>query len=115
MCNSANKTPSAVALESGLSKTSVTRWKKGGGISDVTMCRIADYFGISVECLLGEPNYCSVQETEVHEKNVKQRYQCLSESGQAIVDRFVESLLSEGNKQLIEQMVDSLLDAEGKN
>ena len=49
LCNECGKTPSAVALEMGLSKTSVNRWKKGGGVTDATALKIANYFGITVD------------------------------------------------------------------
>ena len=53
-CNSIKKTPSAVALEIGLSKPTVNRWKNGGGITDATAVKVADYFGVSVEELTKE-------------------------------------------------------------
>lgn len=49
LCNSVGKTPSAVALEIGISKTSVNRWKNGGGVTDATALKIARYFGITVD------------------------------------------------------------------
>ena len=49
LCNSVNKTPSAVAMEMGISKTSVNRWKNGSYPTDATMLKIANYFGITVE------------------------------------------------------------------
>ena len=53
LCNSVNKTPSAVAVEMGISKTSVNRWKNGSYPTDATMLRIASFFGVSVEELKG--------------------------------------------------------------
>lgn len=54
LCNSVNKSPSAVALELGLNKSSVTNWKKRGGTpNDSNLLQIADYFGVSVDYLLG--------------------------------------------------------------
>lgn len=52
LCNEIGKTPSAVALEIGISKPSVNRWKNGGGVTDATAQRIADYFGVEVSTLL---------------------------------------------------------------
>ena len=49
LCNSVNKTPSAVAVEMGISKTSVNRWKNGSYPTDATMLKIANYFGVTVE------------------------------------------------------------------
>lgn len=54
MCEKAGKTPSAAALEMGLSKPTVNRWKKGGGATDATALKVASYFGVTVKELTGE-------------------------------------------------------------
>lgn len=54
LCEKAGKTPSAAALEMGLSKPTVNRWKKGGGTTDATALKVASYFGVTVEELTGE-------------------------------------------------------------
>lgn len=54
LCKKAGKTPSAAALEMGLSKPTVNRWKKGGGATDATALKVASYFGVTVEELTGE-------------------------------------------------------------
>lgn len=54
LCEKAGKTPSAAALEMGLSKPTVNRWKKGGGATDATALKVASYFGVTVEELMGE-------------------------------------------------------------
>lgn len=54
LCEKAGKTPSAAALEMGLSKPTVNRWKKGGGATDATALKVASYFGVTVEDLTGE-------------------------------------------------------------
>ena len=54
MCNKIGKAPSAVAIEIGLSKPSVNRWKNGGSPTDATAAKIASYFGVSVTYLLGK-------------------------------------------------------------
>lgn len=48
-----NKSPSAVVLEIGLQKSTVTRWKNGSIPTDATALKIADYFGVTVDNLLG--------------------------------------------------------------
>lgn len=53
LCNSVGKSPTAVALEIGLKASTVTRWKKGTIPTDATLIKIADYFGASVDYLLG--------------------------------------------------------------
>ena len=55
LCNEIKKSPSAVALEIGLSKTAVNGWKtKGTKPTDANLQKIADYFGATVEYLKGE-------------------------------------------------------------
>ena len=51
LCNSVRKTPSAVALEIGIAKPTVTRWKNGSFPNSATLYKIADYFGVSVSDL----------------------------------------------------------------
>lgn len=55
LCAKNNKTPSAVALENHLSKSAVNAWKVGRSKpTDITLSKLADYFGVSVEYLKGE-------------------------------------------------------------
>ena len=51
LCNSVGKTPSSVALEMGIAKPTVTRWKNGSNPSSATLLKVADYFGVSSEFL----------------------------------------------------------------
>lgn len=52
LCNSVKKSPSAVALEIGIEKSTVTRWGNGSTPNKATRIKIADYFGISVSDLM---------------------------------------------------------------
>ncbi len=71
LCNSVGKTPSAVALELGIQKSTVTRWSDGSAPRDATILKVADYFGVTVEDLVseqkenptvsGEVNYSDMQ------------------------------------------------------
>lgn len=54
LCEKSGKTPSGAALEMGLSKPTVNRWKKGGGLTDATALKVAAYFGVTVAELKGE-------------------------------------------------------------
>ena len=51
LCNDVGKSPSRVADEIGISKSIISRWKNGGGISDITAVKIAEYFGVSTGVL----------------------------------------------------------------
>lgn len=55
LCASVKKSPSAVAEEVGVKRSNVTHWKAGrNSPSDVTIARIAEYFGVSTDYLKGE-------------------------------------------------------------
>jgi transcriptional regulator with XRE-family HTH domain len=54
LCNSVGKTPSAVAVEIGIEKSTVSRWSKGSSPNHATKLKVADYFGCSISDLTGE-------------------------------------------------------------
>lgn len=54
LCNSVNKSPSAVALEIGIAKPTVSRWKSGSVPNTATLLKVSDYFGVSVADLTEE-------------------------------------------------------------
>ena len=51
LCAGVDKSPSRVAAEIGISKSAVSRWGDGGGITDASAFKVANYFGISVKAL----------------------------------------------------------------
>ena len=54
LCNSVNKSPSAVAMEIGIAKPTVSRWKTGSKPNHATALKVADYFGVPVSELTEE-------------------------------------------------------------
>lgn len=55
LCRKKGVSPSKAALDMGFTKTTVSRWKKGGGITDINAITVADYLGVSVSALVDEP------------------------------------------------------------
>lgn len=53
LCKESGETPNAVAKKIGASSGSVTAWKKGTDPRNATLAKIADYFGVSVDYLIG--------------------------------------------------------------
>ena len=54
LCDEKNISPSRAGLSIGVSKTSVMRWKNNGVIPKLdTLNKLADYFDVSVDYLLG--------------------------------------------------------------
>ena len=53
LCSNHGKSTTAVILELGLSRSLVTSWKNGTVPNNTTLKKISDYFGVSVDYLLG--------------------------------------------------------------
>ena len=54
LCKSMGAAPTAVSLALGFSNATATKWKSGSVPSGKSLQRIADYFGVSVDYLLGK-------------------------------------------------------------
>lgn len=71
-CNEVKKSPSAVALENGLSKTAVNGWKyERSNPTDATLQKLADYFGVTVETLTNENKPATHEGRELTEMQQK--------------------------------------------
>lgn len=53
MCAAQGESPNGVAKKIGIASCSVTQWKNGGTPRDSTLLKIAKYFGVSKDYLLG--------------------------------------------------------------
>ncbi len=69
LCNKVGISPSAAALDMGFQKSVVTRWKSGSIPRDVNLQKVADYFNVSTDYLLGkdEIKNTSDEQSEVDE------------------------------------------------
>lgn len=63
LCNLRNIAPTAAAVEIGFQKSVVTRWKNGMTPRDANLRKIADYFNVSVDYLLGNEKTTEEQPT----------------------------------------------------
>jgi transcriptional regulator with XRE-family HTH domain len=54
LCNQEGGSPSGVALKIGIEKSSVSRWAKGSVPRYSTLVKLADYFGVTVDDLMGD-------------------------------------------------------------
>jgi len=79
LCNSVNKSPSAVAMEIGIAKPTVSRWKTGSKPNHATALKVADYFGVPVSELTGE----------------KEKAPGLTEKDRRDVAKLVENIMSD--------------------
>ncbi len=78
LCKDIGKKPSAVAQELGINKSNVTNWKNNGCTPrGATLTKIADYFGVSTDFLLGneindsasEQNHVVIEIPDNYKKN----------------------------------------------
>ena len=96
LCVSANGTPNSVAKELGVSSGSVTAWKNGTEPRPKTLSKIADYFGVTTDYLLGK-------ETEkAPTTNGERRLDILDEVDIAFYGDYRE--LSEDDKETLRAM-----------
>lgn len=53
LCNKQHKSPNAVCAELNFSTATATKWKNGATPRDTTLQKIANYFGVTTDYLLG--------------------------------------------------------------
>lgn len=88
LCNQINKSPSAVAIELKIGKPSVTRWKSGVKPRYATAMKVANYFGVTVEELMGESKGESIKKDPIPKD------EAVSPAAQEILD-FLDSASGE--------------------
>lgn len=104
LCDKNKKTPSGAALEMGLSKTTVNRWKNGGGITDATILKVATFFGVPKEELTGEeqkekPSTPEDAERESHGKAILDKYNMLDPATQAMFESMLDAAIAAQEKK----------------
>ena len=104
LCNSVNKSPSAVAMEIGIAKPTVSRWKTGSKPNHATALKVADYFGVPVSELTGEKEKAPTQEDEREITFDDFTYAMQNESKE----------LTDGDKQILLSLAKQLNDARKK-
>ena len=73
LCNDAGKSPSAVAVEIGLSDAAPSGWKRGAMPRDSVLRRLAEYFCVSEEFLLygTEKNTAVPEDDGISDKDIR--------------------------------------------
>ena len=90
ICRQRDISPSQVAIQCGFNKSSVTNWKKNGyAPRQEILIKIADYFDVSVDYLLGDAK------VQAHNKN-------------AITDTDIKFALFGGNENITDEMLDEV-------
>ncbi len=110
LCNKKGVSTSKAALENDISKTSVTRWKKGAIPNAEILQRLSGYFGVSVDYLLGNTS----EHQEILNKSLKliQGYTANIKNEISTRDERIIKLidgLNEENKAKIKDYIDLLI------
>lgn len=96
LCHSVKKSPSAVAVEMGISKPTVNRWKKGSSPTDSTRIKIAEYFNISLDDMKQLEDHekpatieLDVSEFSIEDLELLRKYKGLDEATKDVVRRII--------------------------
>lgn len=71
LCEEIGKSMSAVAIEIGFSKTAVTHWRQGFKPNQETLLKIANYFNVSTDYLLGKTDTKRPVRTDITDDDIK--------------------------------------------
>lgn len=71
LCNNRDISPNALAKELKIPSGSITNWKNGMIPRQATLLKIADYFGVTVDYLLGKEDEKTPAEETASEEEVK--------------------------------------------
>ena len=92
-CTMAKKSPSKVIVEIGGTKSAITRWKNGSKPTDATIQKVADYFGVTLEEMKGDPEIKKTPTPEGERNNEKEeifkRFEAADEATRAVVLRLL--------------------------
>ena len=91
LCTAAGETPNSVAKKIGASSGSVTAWKNGSEPRNATTRKIADFFNVSTDYLLGK------------EENAPTKA-----GGRAVSDEEIQFALFGGNDEITKSMYEEV-------
>ena len=89
-------TPYEISKQTGVSQATLSEWKLGKSTPrPKTLKKLADYLGVSVSYLKGEPEIEKTPDTEVSEARQQaiRLYESLNAEGKAAADKYLQFLL----------------------
>lgn len=101
LCAARQESPTAVSKKIGLSNAAATGWKKGKKPSEVTLEKLAVYFGVAREDLTGKseqkekPNTPEGDGLDVEAKAFAEKFMQLDESTRALFNRMLDAAIAE--------------------
>jgi transcriptional regulator with XRE-family HTH domain len=108
LCDNINKKPNPVAAELKISSGTVTLWKNGSIPRSEYLIKLADYFGVSIDYLLGRPERSAptAPELDPESREVLEMYRELTPEQQEVIKTTMQSLLAANDKKAIEKKKD---------
>lgn len=101
LCASRGESPTAVSKNIGLSNAAPSGWKSGKKPSQVTLEKLAAYFGVTKDELTGEseqkekPNTPEGDGLDVEAKAFAEKFMQLDESTRALFNRMLDAAIAE--------------------
>ncbi len=97
-------TYAAISRELGISKNGLKYWETAGNIPNMKILqKIADYFGTTIECLIGKIEVQAKHDDAVNEISDKNVLRLAGRDGQ-----FVERVLSDEQLKMLRALIDQL-------
>lgn len=90
LCNRNKVYPNTVCAQLGFSKATATKWKSGAVPRDTTLKRIADYFGVTVDYLLGQNQQQEAEQPETDAAPIQTAYDNAPPEIQAAVRKLLD-------------------------
>lgn len=100
LCAQSNKSLSSVTEAIGLSRTSPNGWKKGKQPNDLTLQKLANYFGVSVAYLKGEEESVDINGFTItpRERKVLELIKALTDDEVKQVSDYIDFVISKSVK-----------------
>ena len=108
LCDNINKKPNPVAAELKISSGTVTLWKNGSIPRSEYLIKLADYFGVSIDYLLGrsERSEPAAPELAPESREILDMYADLTPEQQSLIKATMQSWLAVNDKAAIEKKKD---------
>lgn len=102
LCRIKDIKPTPLVVGMGLSSSNVSQWKKGSTPRAEVVAKLADYFGVSVEYMMGatdEKKPDTVSDAEFRHKEIIDKLDMLNPENRAIALAQLDFLLDRQEKQ----------------
>lgn len=104
LCAKQGASPNAVAKSLSIASGTVTKWKNGAMPQNATLKKLADYFGVTVDELLGNDTPAPAPASPVltftpEEQRVILRYRAMSEEAKLIIRKILD--IPNGDEELV--------------